>query len=442
MRKTLSAVVIAAVAAVGTFVPSAAYAASAPAVLWAGSVEGDFARIQVGTFAEAGVASLKVHVISPQTNQELAVVDSFHRVDGGTGEWATWQADQLVILPDLGYYRLDAEVTDNDGGHAALESAGWLVYAVQMFYKNLHVSKTVKYTAREVTVSGRLMGRWPGTGEVKPVVGYPVEYVSFGGFADGVTDNAGQFKLTTEVSGPEDLGYLTTLWDPARPFYLQAFADADSPEIHQADTKLTINLDRDTVDQFEPMTVSGVLTWHSPDGWRPVANAYVAVMSCQDDSEDCSGGLYTSAITDEQGRYSVTVTPFLSGRMQAGTYNYDPFVTTTTFASTNFTVLHPAPFSDFNGYRMSDGQVWILGHLKFDYYSPGGPIPVEIQFSADGNNPWRTVRTVDIAYNEWNPEGIRIAEYFENAGPGYWRATYTDPSGFFESSVSAPTFVS
>jgi hypothetical protein len=442
MRKTLSAIVVAAAAAVGTLIPATAHAASAPTVLWAYSVEGDFARIQVGTLAEAGVASLKIHVIEPQTQQELAVVDSFHRVDG-SGDWGVWEADELVVLPDLGYYQLNAEITDNDGVHTAQESVGWLVYVVQMFYKNLHVSNTVKYTAREVTVTGRLMGRWPGTGEEKPVLDYPVEYVlQYGDFVDGVSDNAGQFRLTTEVQAVDDTGYLTTLWDPSRPFYLQAFANTEAPEIHQADTRLTIGLDRDTVAEGEPMTVTGVLTWHAPDGWRPVANAYVAIMSCPGDPDDCTGGLYASAITDEQGRYSVTVTPYLGGIMRAGTYNYDPFVTTTTFATADFTVTHQSRFTDFGGARNAGGQVVLSGHLQFtEHYSPG-QIPVEIQFSSDGTSAWHTVRTIDISYNPTNPEGVYFEEYVDGAEAGRWRATYTDPYGFFESSESTPAFVS
>lgn len=441
MRKTLSALVIAATAAVGLLIPAAAHAATAPSVLWAGSVEGDFGRIQVGTLAESGVASIKVHVMSPQTSQELAVVDSFHRTDG-TGAYGIWQADQEVVLPDLGYYQLNVELTDNDGVHSVQESAGWLVYAVQMYFKNLNVTNTVKYTKREVTVSGRLMGRWPGTGEEKPVVGYPIEYATSAGFWDGVTDNAGQFKLTGEIESADDFGYLTTLWDTTRPFYLQAFADTQTPEIHQADTKLTINLDRETIAEGEPVTVSGVLTWHSPKAWEPVRNAYVAVMVCQSASDTYCGSYYTFAFTDDQGRYSVTIAPYSGVLVKAGTANYDPFVTSPTYASAPLTVTHPSSFSDFNGYRLDNGQIMILGHLNFgDHFSPGGPIPVEIQFSPDGNNPWKTLRTIDLQYSPWNPEGIRVEEYFDFTEPGYWRASYTDPSGFFGDSVSATAFV-
>lgn len=442
MRKTLSAIAVAAAVAVGTLIPATAQAASAPpTVLWASSMADDLARIQVGTLAEAGVASLKIHVIEPQTQRELAVVDSFHRVDG-SGDWGVWQSDEHVILPDLGYYQLNAEITDNAGVHVAQESVGTLVYAVQMFYKNLHVSNTVKYTKREVTVTGRLMGRWPGTGEEKPVVGYPVEYVpQYGDFVDGVSNDAGQFRLTTEVQAVGEVGYVTTLWDPSRPFHLQAFAATEEPEIHQADTRLTISLDRDVVVEGEPVTVSGVLTWHAPDGWRPVANAYVAIMSCPGDPDDCTGGLYASAITDEQGRYSVTVTPDRGGIMRAGTYNYDPFVTTTTFATADFTVTHPSRFTDFGGERNADGQVVLTGHLQFPGHFSPGQIPVEIQFSRHGTGAWQTVRTIDISYNPWHLEGIYFAEHFDGAEAGHWRATYTDPHGFFESSVSTPVFV-
>jgi hypothetical protein len=439
VRKLLSALTVAAGIAVGSLVPAAAQAATAPpSVMWAHSVEDDFARIEVGATADAGVASIKIHVVSPVTNEDLAVVDSFHLVSG-TAQYGWWQADKPVILPDLGYYQLNSEIIDNDGVHVSQQNVGTLVYAVKMFFKDLKVTNQVTYSRRDIAVSGRLMGRWPGTGEVKALENFPIEFVTwYGDAVDGLSGQAGHFELTTQAEGPDDAGYLTTLWDDSHRYYAQAYTDTQAPQVDQASTRLTTNLDRDTVLAGESVTVSGVLSWKTPQQWRPMSNMQLAVLFC--DRPDYCGPILGEAVTDEQGRYSVTVTPYMTGRLQVGSYNPDPFVTTITTASADVTVLQLAEFTDLYGSRDETGKVSLYGHLDFPGNFTPYPIPVDIQFSKDGTNGWHTVTTMDIFNNPTNPQGISFQAVLDEPGSGYWRVTYAGRPDF-QSAVSKSVYV-
>lgn len=439
MRKFVSAVAIAVGVAAGGLAPTAAQAASAaPAVLWASSVEEELGRIQVGVSADAGVASIKIHVISPATEQEVAVVDSFHLVNG-TEQNGWWQADDAVILPELGAYRLDSEITDADGVHVEQRSVGFLAYMVKMFFKDLKVTRTVSYDKRKVTASGRLMGRWPGTGDVKPVENFPIEFVTwYGNPADGVSGKVGHFELTTEVQYADEAGYLTTLWDDSRRFYLQAYADTQAPEVRLADTRITADLDRDTVINGEQVTLTGELSWKTPQEWRPMPDAPVYVSYC-DTRDYCT--LLGATSTDGQGRYQVTVSPFWGGTLRVSTYNPDPFVTTVTHVDKQVVVLNRTQFTDFFGGRIADGQVWLHGHLQFLDNSTPGQMPVDIQFSKDGTAGWHTASSFDISYNPTNPEGYSFEAFLDEPGPGYWRATYAGSATSFQSAVSAVVFV-
>ncbi|MBV1856743.1 hypothetical protein [Catellatospora tritici] len=438
MRRTLSAFAAFATAvAVAALAPGTAHAASAPDVLWAYSVEGDFGRVQVGVSAEAGVADLKVHVVG-ETGEDLAVLDSF-TLESGSDQYSVWRSDDTVALDELGYYRLDAEIVDRDGVHVTEQQVGLLIYAVQMYYDNLKVTKKVDYAHREVTVTGRLMGRWP-TGRREAIEGFPLEYVPmYGDYVDGVSDNAGQFRLTTQVENVDDMGYLTTLWVQDRPYYLQAFADVAAPEIKQAATRITLDLDRTRVVSGETVTVSGTLSWKPPHaGWRPTPNALVVLVGGCD--EDYCQSLLGYTLTDAQGHYSMTVTPPYTMTVQVGTHHEDPFVTTATTARADLVVLQAVRFGELRQGIDWDGRPILYGHLDFQSGWTPGTIPVEVQYSPDGRG-WHTVGTLDLSYNPHESEGIRFEWPLAGTEPGYWRAVYAGTPDFFQSAVTEPLHV-
>jgi hypothetical protein len=111
-------------------------------------------------------------------------------------------------LAELGGYRVDIEATDADGGTTRRDNAGVLAYYVLTFFDQLSPNRTeVSYQRRDITLRGRLMGRWPGSGETRPLAGFPVWISGYpppqtgSGSAEAVTRADGTFAGTVALGG-------------------------------------------------------------------------------------------------------------------------------------------------------------------------------------------------------------------------------------------------
>jgi len=433
VRKALSVLAIATVALATVTVPTGASAAAPPVVQFARSDPNDLGRIQVSASAEAGVAGIVAHVIAPETNGDVADVSDFTLVSGNATQ-GIWESGE-VSLANLDFYRLNVDVTDSDGVTVTQVSAGQLTYCVQMFYAGLSSTTLVTYGQRDFNVSGQLMGRWPGSQATQPLAGFQVEFWAYDDFApqDTTSGPTGQFSFTTQVQDAVDTAYVTTIiGDPDHPFYLQAYADLPAPKITPAATQVTMTVDHSTVQQGDPMTVSGVLTWQSPDGWQPMADMSVAIGLCQSNQDPayCAGSLGTTT-TDDQGHYSIAVDPSLSGTLVAVVYNPDPFVTTYTIQQMPITVIQRSSFAEFEAVRDTDNnRVFIGGQLEFTLGTPVSA-SVSIQVSATGTNGWHTVDTIDLL-SPTDPFG----KEYKHPSFGYWRAVYAGQPGAIEGATS------
>ncbi len=429
MRRTLSALTVAAAVTAATLIGSPAQAANPPVIVYASGTPTP-GVIAVSYAADAGVAAIVAHVVDPSVvpETEVATVTAFH-FGGGTPTYGYWVSDNPVTLPHLGNYRLDIELTDNDGVHVAQQAAGWLYSFVQMSFADVTVGGKATYADRDVTVSGRLVGTWPD-GTVRPIEGQPVEVMTYlGGPFDTTSDRNGKFKVSVTIQAVDDFIYLYTLDSPDHPFYAQAYYDTSNVPVTQAPSRITMDADRTTVLAGETLTVTGQATWKSPRGWRPSPNQYVVFQLCYPDGTYCS--FLGSATTDSQGRFTVTVTPWQSGLIKAVTYYYDPFISSDGAATIAVTVLQLARFTDFSAVRQSADQVQVTGHLDFPGSFTPWPIPVEIQFSLSGTGAWHTQQTIDIANNPTNPEGIFFQQSVQSDQAGYWRVYYAGvPTGF------------
>jgi hypothetical protein len=437
LRRTLSALFAAAVTAAAVCVPAAADATTAPTVQFAFSVDGDLGRIEVGVLAEAGVGSIVVHVVSPTTGADVAVVTAFHLVSGDPTS-GLWESDNEVILPDLGFYPLNVEVTDNAGVHVEADSIGHLNYAVQMSFTDLSSTKSVTYTDRSFAVAGTLTGLWPGTRTTATIAGFPVEMVTqYGDIEDGTTDARGQFALTAQVENVDDTAYVTTLYDPSRLNYLQAYTNVPAPTITPAASRITINVDRNSIVSGDPITVSGDASWKSPDGWVPIANTPIAVGVCPPGQDQSPGSCFNGPNTtsDANGHYSIVLTPYLGDLVMAGVSLGDPFVEDPAFATAKVTVLAPASFASFTAVRDTDTGLVFVGSqgLLLPVLSTADT-QVTVQFSKNGVTSWHTVATID------DPGG-QFGEEYPQPDAGYWRIVYAGVKGLIESAQTDAVFV-
>lgn len=424
MRKLIPALLIAASAAVGVATPAMAAEETGPAIHWAGSIEENLGHIQVSASSTAGVTGITAHIIEPSTGTEVGVMASFH-LASGTDKAGVWHSDG-VDLPDLGYYTLNIEADDADGGHTEAKGIGTLAYTVRMYFVDLKTTSTLTYTRRNYQVSGKLMGRWPGTGNTAPVAGMPIYgYVPGGSSTDAITGAKGQFSM----SGPVDFadagpGYISTGDDPTRPYHAQGFIDLPEATIKPTATRVTIDVDRKSILSGESILVSGTASWKSPEGWAPMSHASIAVGACpRGHTGDCFSGPSTS--TDANGRYSFAISPYDSDLIRVAVTSEDIYVERSSFASTKITVLMPSSFAGFSASRDTETGKVVVGAQGLEgRYIPAGAL-VSIQFSANGATGWRTTETIDLG----SSPSSSFYRLVEHRGAGYWRLNYAGIKG-------------
>jgi len=416
--------------------PVAAQAATPPVVNWAHSVEGDLGTLEVAAEAEAGVTSLRAHIRKYGVEPDIAVVEEFVLVSG-TVQDGVWRTPEPVQLTELGYYDVVVDVTDADGNVASGPSWGTLTYAVDTAFSPLRIDPpAVTYTDREVTVSGTLTGKRPDNRQIVPVPGGEVSVSSIEaeGQPKAVTTAAdGSFSATLVMTGPGD-AYAEF---GAEGYYMRATSEFTPIGVVPAESRITVETSAAEVNQGEPVTVSGQLTWLSPDnGWQPLAGAQIGVLTCSDSLGYCPGSEYPT--TDAEGRYSLTLTPWGTGHFAVGFASDDPFIARAG-AETPVVVWEPASISDFTAARDAAGDVVAQGHMVFGYTTPW-PVEVEIQFKRAGSHRWTTVATEDNA--EWDGSGgYLFTATVDQPRKGHWRAFFAGRPDLFRPVTSEPVFV-
>ncbi|GAB1508068.1 hypothetical protein [Actinophytocola sp. KF-1] len=438
MRRTSRLVVAAAgvLAALAATPPLTASAATPPVVNWAHSVEDDLGTLEVAARAEAGVTALRAHIRKYGVDQDIAVVDDFVLVSG-TVQDGVWRTPQPVQLAEFDYYDVVVDVTDADGNVASGPSRGTLTYAVRTTFSPLRIDPpAVTYTDREVTVSGTLTGTRPDNREVVPVPGGAVDVSSIaaeGQPATVTTAADGTFAATLVMAGPGDVYAVFG----AEGYYMRANSEPTPVEVVPAESRISLRLSATEVDQGAPVTVSGQLTWLSPDnGWQPLAGKQIGVLHCSDSLGYCNTFEYP--ITDAEGRYSVVMTPWSTGHFRVGYPSDDPFVGRAV-AEADIVVWEPASFTDFTAARDAAGDVVAQGHMEFGYTTPW-PVEVEIQFQRAGSRTWTTVATDDDA--EWDGTGgYLFTATVDQPRKGHWRAYFAGRPDLFRPATSDPVFV-
>jgi hypothetical protein len=408
-----------------------AIAASAPVVNWASSVEDDLGTLEVSASAEAGVASLRAHVINEGTGQEVAVVDDFV-LTSGTVQNGVWRTPEPLQLDVLRGYKVVVDVTDTDGNQASGPSYGTLAYLVRTTFSPLQVTpSTITYTDRTVQVSGTLTGKHPGTREISPVAGYEVDVFSMGavGFSKIVTtDQNGSFTASLTMREPDSVQ--ASFAEASGP-YLRAEAESVEVSVSPAQTRVTATPSSTEVDAGGSITLSGQVTWESPQGWQPVANKSLGTLFCRPDDYCPTSGPQTT--TDANGNYQLTVKPWETGYYLVIAGSSDPFVAVGR-TRVDVVVWQPAEFTAFTATSDGAGNVVTSGRIQFGHFTPY-PIPVELQYREHGTNDWSTVHTLSL----WQAGDFSATVPYP--GSGHWRAYFPGRPNTWRPTATAQVYV-
>ncbi|MFC9692913.1 hypothetical protein ACFTSF_30465 [Kribbella sp. NPDC056951] len=429
----LIAVLAGAVVLIGV-VPSVATAATPPRIGSAFSSESDLGIVQISASAEAGIEGLTAHIRSQATGEELAAITSFN-LSSGTAQDGVFTAGTRVQLDKFDTYRIDVDAVDTLGQQTSKRSAGTLVYVIQPIFSPLSVDRTtITYSRRTVKVTGTLSGKWPTDGVLRPISRMPVRVgASFEPSVDVQTGPDGRF--TGEVALNQEANIYARFEGGGD--YVFAESEPQHISVTPSPTRITVKVSPKQVKLGEPVTISGRLSWKSPDGWRPLANRRFGLLEC-DQFGTCPVAVDVPK-TDADGRFSVTSVPYVTGYYQVGFAGSDengrpdPFLPLV-LEKASVSVLQPVEFSDFTAARDESGQVVASGHVQFPgRYSPG-TVPVQIQYRAPGDS-WVTV--ADIENADWDSAGFAFSATVDEPAGGVWRAYYAGQAQHFQTAVSA-----
>ncbi|MFD5145167.1 hypothetical protein [Streptomyces sp. NPDC058401] len=435
MKKTHAAWALAGAAALLLAGTPAAHAepGQAPYIGWASSIAGDLGTLQIPISSDSDITGITARVIQDSTQAEVAVLegDAF-ALSSGTARDGVWRTKEPLKLAALGGYSVQVGATDADGDYA--DGSGSLAYFVEALIEGVRTDRTtIDVDHRDIKVQGVLKGRWPGTREVKPLAGYPVDIDVRGAQATPVTDPRGRFSATVTL---EQAGQVQPVfrYDPAHPEVLSGEGAATRIEVKQTPTRWTyVRSSATAVDLGQPVTVTAKLERRTSTGWEPFAGQRGGVVfrhTSGGQDEYLPGGFTTGA----DGTVTATLSPYESGHflLTNRAEDDDPFTASVGGAGKEIEVRHPATFTRFAATRTEGGRVHVEGAMEFTGDTPG-TIDVTVQFSRDGRH-WADVAT---ARADWGGEGYAFSADVVKNGAGWFRAKFTGPAGFQSATAAA-----
>ncbi|TCB99719.1 hypothetical protein E0H26_03975 [Micromonospora zingiberis] len=288
------------------------------------------------------VAELRAEVVTEDTGAPVAEFEDFV-LQSQTSDAAIWASTVPLIRDAPGEFVVHVAVTDVAGNHLRQERAGLMLYYVETFLDEVTVDRgSVNYDDRQVTISGTLKGRWPGTGEIRPLAGFPVSISEGFGHHEAIAAADGTFSKTLTVYGssPElSARYVLSLDRP----YVDLSQEVRFPlAIDPRQTRLAVKTDRTKVVAGQSVRLSGQLSWLTPSGWKPLPNEISAIyFTLYDDN----GGYvaYGNLDTDAKGRFTVDIPPPRTGYFHFVYQPLDPYVAPTEGRTKTVTVLPTHP---------------------------------------------------------------------------------------------------
>jgi hypothetical protein len=428
IRGAVSAFVAGSVALGGA---AAAHATTGITVQYAQTDATNNGKLDVSLAASSDVTSVEVSLFSEATQQTVATVTNF-TLTSGTATDGVWEPKTRIQLPALGSYRIDVTAADSGGDTLSTTGAGYFYYAVQTNLNDATVDRTtVDYQDRSVTMSGHLMGKWPGSGDVTPLAGEEVDVSSYVQYGSATTAADGSWSVTLPFTDQYQNSIQAQFsYDPNNPFYDSSTSRSIPIKIKQTATKLILTPSARRIPfQGTVSSTSATLLWDSPTGWAPLAGEPLGSNSF---------GSYVQETTDANGNAVFPATSPLSSdtTIEVGWASDDIYLTNAE-ASSTITVVQPSTFESFTPTRTDAATVTVAGDMGFAFDVPG-TIPVDIQFSATGKGGWTTVATVPNA--SWDGTGYGFSTTIPSSTAGFWRATFSGGEQF-ESAVSSVVYL-
>ncbi|WP_433362320.1 hypothetical protein ACQPZX_30120 [Actinoplanes sp. CA-142083] len=276
----------------------------------------------------AGVVHVSVESTEPVASIHADFVDEATGATGGAAdnfvlEYETSTSVSYVtsspVVMDPGAYQAQVTVTADDGTVAAASER--LIYYVNATVEDLTADRpAIDWDHRDVTVSGVLRGRWPGTGEVRPLAGALVNYWVYMNAGDPVvTDANGAFSRTFTMAGT--LNTMDFFYDSGSPYTRGTGITSYTVTVTPQQTRVRVRADKRHAKVGDPITLTGKVERLGAHGWAPAPpQTGLWIETCDDTGcaygynnvEIAADGTFRSETTAQRtGYFQVSVTGYL-----------------------------------------------------------------------------------------------------------------------------------
>lgn len=410
----------------------------APVLLEAGSVQGDNGVLAVTASSDSAIRHITAHFFprwGEDTGTEAGTTQDF-TLESGTADNGVWHSSQPVQLAEPGDYRTVIELTDADGD--STETAdGSLDYNWAAVFESFTATPArPDWFHQEVTVSGRLVRRHPGTRERLPMGGVPVHLLGLddsGAAVTATTDADGRFTRTYLPQRDGGVSGYYNSWDGSPYAISTATGPAARVTIAQSATRVTLDAKNVNTTPGRTATVSGRAQVLRADGtWQPLAGQTVTL-----DPQGEDGGATATARTGTDGRFSAGLSPRGTSAVNVTVgSDYEGFVAGSPVEVARIHVAGPTAITGFVATLDKHSQLTVSGTLDTGERQPDSSL-VGIEYSKDGRTGWKLVKTlttgVDAGVGDFKGT-------FDAPSQGYWRARYTGTPDF-AGSVGGPLSV-
>ncbi len=270
------------------------------------------------------IASVHVDFADPETAAVVATADDFVLEEDQVAGRARYVTSAPVVM-EPGRYDADVTVTAADGTIARFSDTLY-GYQIVATVDDLTVDRsTIDLDHREVTVSGVLRGRWPGTGEVRPLGGALVGHWVHQNAGDPIVTNPdGTFSRTFTMSGL--LNTMEFFYDSGFPDTRSGGTTEYTVTVVPQQTRVRVQADKRRAKVGDPVTLTGKVERLGANGWTAVPQQTGLWFDSGCDETGCPFGFNDVQLAAD-GTFRVTTPAQRTGFFRVTVTGYADFLT-------------------------------------------------------------------------------------------------------------------
>ncbi|MEV6306458.1 hypothetical protein AB0M02_44110 [Actinoplanes sp. NPDC051861] len=279
--------------------------------------------IHVTVHSTDPIASVHADLLDPETAAVVATADDFVLADDQAPDRIHYVTAAPVVM-EPGTYEAVVTVTAVDGTTARTNEMIWN-YQIVATVEDLTVDRpAIDLDHRDVTVSGVLRGRWPGSGEVRPLGGATLNHwVYMGGDEPIVTNADGTFTRTFTMAGT--INTMEFWYGSGFPHTRSGDSATYTVTVVPQQTRVRVQADKRRANAGDPITLTGRVERRGVNGWTAVPQQTSLWVDNGCDDTGCAFG-YNDIQLNADGTFTTTTTARRTGYFRVSVTGYADFL--------------------------------------------------------------------------------------------------------------------